>query len=206
MPATLTEWDARHRVAAQGPPAEPASIVRELMPLLPRGPALDIACGTGRHTLLLASHGHPVTAIDWSPAALEILEIRAREAHLAVQRNSTITAGSSRSAARIQLAEMDLENALLPRESFALILCIQYLQRSMFPQIAATLRPGGAVLFETFTRAQLSFAGGPRNPEYLLEPGKLRTAFPGLDLVFYRELCAGQGIASLFAQKPPRNI
>ena len=46
------------------PSAEPASFVMELLPLLPRGPALDLACGTGRHTLPLASRGRHVTAVD----------------------------------------------------------------------------------------------------------------------------------------------
>jgi len=54
---------------------------------------------------------------------------------------------------------------------------------------------------ETFTSAQLEFAGGPRNPAYLLETGELRDAFPGLRVLFYRELRAGQGIASLIARK-----
>jgi hypothetical protein len=57
------------------------------------------------------------------------------------------------------------------------------------------------LLFETFTRAQLEFNGGPRNPEYLLRSGELRNAFSGLRVLFYRELRAGQGIASLMAQK-----
>jgi hypothetical protein len=54
MPSSQSEWDAKHRLAAQAPAAEPAGIVRELLPLLPTGHALDLACGTGRHTLLLA--------------------------------------------------------------------------------------------------------------------------------------------------------
>ena len=37
MPANVTEWDARHREAAQNSPAEPASIVSEWLPLLPLG-------------------------------------------------------------------------------------------------------------------------------------------------------------------------
>jgi hypothetical protein len=59
------------------------------------------------------------------------------------------------------------------------------------------------VLFETFTRAQLDFAGGPRNPAHLLDLGELRNAFPRLAVLFYRELRAGQGIASLVARKTP---
>jgi hypothetical protein len=46
MPSSQSDWDAKHRLAAEAPPAEPASIVRELLPLLPAGPALDIACRT----------------------------------------------------------------------------------------------------------------------------------------------------------------
>ena len=100
------------------------------------------------------------------------------------------------------MAHADLLRAELPENSFELILCIHYLQRSLFPQFSRALRPGGVLLFETYTRAQLGFAGGPRNPEYLLEAGELRDAFPNLRVIFYRELCAGQGIASLVAQKP----
>src|SRR5258708_25369123 len=78
MPSSKSDWDAKHRLAAGAPPAEPASIVRELLPLLPSGPALDIACGTGRHALLLASRRQQVTAVDSSRVALKILEARAR--------------------------------------------------------------------------------------------------------------------------------
>jgi tellurite methyltransferase len=102
----------------------------------------------------------------------------------------------------IDLMHADLERLELPENSFELILCMQYLQRSLFSQLPRALRPGGVLLFETYTRAQLEFAGGPRNPEYLLEAGELRDAFPGLRVIFYRELRAGQGIASLVAQKP----
>jgi len=86
MPSGQSEWDAKHRLAAEAPASEPASIVRELLPLLPSGPALDIACGSGRHTLLLAARGQHVTAVDWSGAALEIVETRARSVGLALRR------------------------------------------------------------------------------------------------------------------------
>jgi hypothetical protein len=59
------------------------------------------------------------------------------------------------------------------------------------------------LLFETYTKAQLDFSGGPRNPAHLLDKGELRRAFPELQTVFYRELRAEQGIASLAARKPP---
>jgi tellurite methyltransferase len=199
MPANVAEWDARHRESARGSSAEPAGIVSEWLPLLPRGNALDIACGTGRHTLLLAAQGGWVTAVDWSGAALDILEERARQTMFPVTRGATVVAPRTRG---ICLVQVNLEEIRLPPASFSLILCLQYLQRSLFQQMARALQPGGLLLIETFTRAQLNYSNGPRNPAHLLEPGELRTAFPELHVLFYRELNAGQGIASLVAEKP----
>lgn len=201
MPANVSEWDARHREAAQNDIAEPASIVVEWLPLLPAGPALDLACGTGRNTLLLAERRHWVTAVDWSGTALDILEKRARKAKIHVTRADAAEMAAAR-VRGIRLIQADLEEIKLPEGAFSMILCLQYLQRSLFSEMARALRPGGMLLFETFTRAQLNYSGGPRNPAHLLEAGELRTAFPELQLLFYRELSAGQGIASLVAQKP----
>jgi tellurite methyltransferase len=200
MPANVTEWDARHREAAEDSPAAPASIVSEWLPLLPTGQALDLACGTGRHTLLLAGRGQSVTAVDWSGTALDILENRARKAKLYVSRADPATLAHSRIRG-IRLMQANLEDLQLPDASFSLVLCLQYLQRSLFSQMARALQPGGILLFETFTQAQLNYSGGPRNPAYLLEPGELRTSFPELHALFYRELNAGQGIASLVAER-----
>ena len=204
LPSNLpADWDARHRAAALGAPDEPASFVRELLPLLPTGPALDLACGAGRHTLLLAARQQEVTAVDSSSAGLETLERLARDAGLAVNRKrSSEKIVASRQG--VDLIHADLEQAILGVGSFSLILCVQYLQRSLFGQMERALAPGGMLLFETYTRAQLEFTGGPKNPDHLLEQGELRTAFSSLRLLFYRELRAGKGIASLIAQKPFR--
>jgi len=200
MPSNLSQWDARHQAGAEETPPEPASFVRELLPLLPMGPALDLACGSGRHTLLLAARGQAVTAVDGSRVALDVLERRARELHYGVSRigdRGRIAAPSL----GMQLVQADLEHATLAASSFSLILCLHYLQRSLFAAMQAALAPGGMLLFETYTTAQIESAGGPKNPAYLLEIGELRTAFPELRIVFYRELRAGKGIASLIAQR-----
>jgi len=202
MPSNLAEWDVRYRATAGNGPAEPAGIVCELLPLLPHGPALDLACGAGRHTLLIAKRSQPVTAVDGSPAALDSLAERARAENLNVHLEGSQKIVAEARDRHIRLVQADLERAILPAESFALILCIHYLQRSLHPQIEDALLPGGMLVFETYTRAQMEFAQGPHNPSFLLKTGELRAAFPSLDLVFYRELRAGQGIATLVAQKP----
>ena len=202
MPHSQSEWDAKHRLAAEAPPPEPASIVRELLPLLPSGPALDVACGTGRHALFLAARGQHVTAVDYSDVALDILEARAHSQHVRLRRGDSFHPPGRHLHGGLELVHTNLEEAQLPEHSYDLILCVQYLQRSLFPQMVRALRPDGVLLMETFTQAQMEFSGGPRNPALLLETGELRKAFPELCVLFYRELRAGVGIASLVAKNP----
>jgi SAM-dependent methyltransferase len=56
---------------------EPA--VRSLVESLPPGPALDAACGTGRHALRLAELGHDVTGFDVTPEMLRVAAERVPE-------------------------------------------------------------------------------------------------------------------------------
>jgi len=221
MPHTAEQWNERYRGALLGAPLEPAEILAECLPLLPTGPALDLACGAGRNTLFLAGRPQSVTAADYSAAALEILESRARAGGHPVERSvdryavthKGVLAPPQGPRGTIRIAEVDLERARLPENSFELILCFQYLQRSLFRGMEKALRPGGFLLFETYTRAQVDpdrvgvthrkdFPSGPHNPNYLLAAGELRTAFPTLETLFYRELRAGKGIATLLARRP----
>jgi len=200
MPSSPSEWDEKHRLAAKNVAEGPADVLRELLPLLPAGRALDLACGMGRNALNLAWRGYEVTAVDWSQAALDILEARGRDREFRVRRVQKVEEGKQPVRAGICLLQADLERFALPTNCFQLILCIRYLQRSLFSQIERALCPGGMLLFETYPQAQADFSGGPRDPRYLLHVGELRTAFPGLTALFYRELRAGQGIASLLAE------
>ncbi|HXY23413.1 MAG TPA: class I SAM-dependent methyltransferase [Candidatus Acidoferrum sp.] len=200
MPTSQSEWDEKHRLAAEDPAAEPAGILRELLPLVPAGPALDLACGTGRNALFLAESGRHVTAVDWSAAALHVLASRALEKKIPVRRIERLEAVKHPQGSGIELLQADLEKITLPKESYDAIVCVRYLQRTLFPQICRALRPGGLLLYETYTEAQLEFEGGPRDPAHLLKTGELRDSFPQLHVLFYRELRAGQGIASLVAR------
>src|SRR5258706_5335361 len=132
LPNRAAGWNEKHRAAAVEPLAEPAGFVRELLPLLPLGPALDLACGTGRHALLLASRHQPVTALDSSEVPLEILEQLADATHCAVTHVERAAQIPNRRQG-IQLWHAHLEEVHLPPEAFSLVLCLNYLQRSLFP-------------------------------------------------------------------------
>ena len=55
--------------------APPSDWIRRFAPLIPAGGAvLDLACGSGRHSRLLAEAGYRVEAVDRDASALEALQ------------------------------------------------------------------------------------------------------------------------------------
>jgi len=70
-----------------------------------------------------------------------------------------------------------------------------------YAPLAAALRPGGTVVYETFTTAQRAHGRGPTSPDHLLEPGELERAFEGLDVLFYEEVSEPDAVARLVARR-----
>ena len=206
MPSPADTWNSRYTDPSFHPAPQPNPFLLEALPFLPRGRALDLACGAGQNSVDLAARGWPVTATDVSISALDRAEALATSHNLPVRRASAsrIPPDFPRSHPEILLLRADLESFTLPASTFDVILCFRYLQRSLFPAIERALRPGGILVFETFTLDQLNFDRGPRNPDHLLHPGELRAAFPNLTHLFYREWKTGEAMASLLARKPSR--
>src|SRR5260370_6966559 len=124
MPCNQSDWNAKHRLAAAARPSDAASIVCELLSLLPAGSALDIACGTGRHALLLAERGQQVTAIDFSTTALDILEARARGTRVPVRRSKGFHEAARSFRGGLELMPADLDPTEFPSLCYYLVLSI----------------------------------------------------------------------------------
>jgi tellurite methyltransferase len=182
------EWDERYR-QGRTMPDEPDAFLVQNVSLLPKsGKALDIAMGTGRNALYLASLGFRVTGIDLSAVAVEKCRQKAERLGLPIE---AIVA--------------DLERSPLPTEQYDLIVNFYYLQRSLAPQIVAALKPGGVLVFQSFTIDQVQF-GRAWNPDYMLRPGELREMFADLETLFYHEgIIQGdrgpKAVASLIGRK-----
>ncbi len=200
MPYDTQEWDDRYRQPGYWAGKEPAEFLREVLPLLPRGTALDLASGEGRNAVFLAQQGYQVFAVERSRVGLEKTEALARENGVSCQWATQLTSPHKQSA-QLFLVQADLESFVLPSAQFDVVLCFKYLQRPLLPFLQRALRRHGMLVYETHTLAQLNFAGGPRSPEFLLQPGELRLAFSTMEILFYSELCAGKGMASLLARK-----
>ncbi len=157
--------------------------------LLPtRGLALDVACGRGRHAVWLARRGLSVTAIDRDDAAIRDLRTVVAAEHLDV----TVT-GRDLEGGAVSLGE----------EAYDVVVVVHYLHRPLFPALLQALRPGGLLLYETFTWQQATI-GRPTNPDFLLQSGELGRLVKPLEIVAAREgLHEGRFVASVVARRPP---
>ena len=82
----------------------------------------------------------------------------------------------------------------------------RFLYRPLCRHIEALLKPGGWLLYETFTVAQAELPGGPSRRALLLEDGELPTLFPGLEVHSFEQITscgeAPEATARLLARKP----
>ncbi len=135
--------------------AEPSSWVVAHASLVPAGgTVLDVAAGGGRHAKFFADRGHRVTAIDRDIGALIAL-------------------------AGIDAQRADLENGKpwpLPGRQFAGVVVTNYLHRPLFSALAASVAPGGVLIYETFAHGNGQY-GKPDNPDFLLNDNELLDAF-----------------------------
>jgi tellurite methyltransferase len=165
---TQDKWDKRYREA--GLPGAPAAVLLDNVHLLPRhGTALDLACGLGANSLLLAERGLRTHAWDISPVAIE--KLRA----VAVERQLPIVA--------------ELKDALrdpIPAAQFDVVVVAHYLERALTRAIIDALKVGGLLFYQTFTRTAVSVEG-PQKDEWRLADGELLTMFAPLRPVVYRE-------------------
>lgn len=159
-------WDRRHRDKGAG---EPEPFVVEMLPLLRRGLALDVAAGRGRHSLALARAGFSVAAVDYSTVAIAMLAGAARRERLP-----------------IRCVIGDLTAYPLRATGFDLILNVNFLERSLLPRFKRELKRGGALLVDTFLVDQAAL-GHPCDPRHMLEHWELRSLLAELELASYRE-------------------
>lgn len=143
------------------------------------GAALDLACGVGRDAVYLASLGWRVTAVDVLPDALD----RARGL-------------AGRYAAAIEPVEwclMDLEREAPTFERvFDLVVGFRYLHRPLFERLPDWLRPGGHVLYETFTTLHRERHGRPASDAHVLNPGELPQLLARFNLRHHSEAWRGE--------------
>ena len=179
-----TRWNAKF-LGGEAQSVDPDSLIVEAAASLPPTSALDLAGGAGRHALWLADRGWRVTLTDISDEGLALAEKRATAAGLSL-------------SLRREPAADTIAWATAHDIRFDLIIICWVLLREHFPTLPRLLAPGGRLLYKTYNAEHSRFREG-HSLRYALEPDELRSAFPSLDTVVYRE---SEGVAELIARTP----
>jgi len=165
-------WDARYATAPDLVwTGEPNRYVVQELAGLSAGRALDLAAGEGRNAVWLADRGWQVTAIDFSPVAVD------RGRQLARDRG-----------VRVAWVQADLRDEIPPPGRFDAVLVI-YLhlaaddRAQVLANAAAAVAPGGTLLVVGHDRANINGGiGGPQDPAVLYTPDEIVAELDGLSV------------------------
>lgn len=170
-------WNSRYAEPGYAYGTEPnAFLTSQKNYLKPGAKALAVADGEGRNGVWLAQQGLDVLSVDASEVGLR------KTQELAADRGVTI-----------RTKKVELTVWPWPEQKFDIVAAIYVhfppevrarLHRCMFE----ALKPGGVLILEAFTPAQLSYkSGGPPVAEMLYAADLLRTDFSGGEILLLEE-------------------
>lgn len=165
------KWEELYASGAR-PDRPPSDWVVNTVAALPNDlPLVDIAGGTGRHAVPAVLGGRAVVLVDFIERA--VARARQRDARV-----NGVVAG---------VAHLPLRKA-----SFGAVLVTNFLVRAVIPDVVKLLRPGGFLIYETYTidhqaLVERGLARGPTSAEYLLQADELPRLVRPLSIVEYWE-------------------
>ncbi len=166
-----TKWDKKYQNKPQLLEFRDASAqLIDALTGIPRGEALDLACGTGRNSLYLAQNNFEVDALDIAQVALDTLTQDAQRLDVTHLIHSTLT---------------DLDN-YTPEKQYDLIVMCNFLDRSLLQKTKDSLRSGGFYFVETY---MLDASNEKENSDKnnLLEKKELQKIFRDFEIIYYNE-------------------
>lgn len=165
------QWAARYAALLARDKA-PSRWVLQRIRTLPQGSRIcDVAGGIGRHAIPMAEMGHRVVLVDFIEAAVRV-----------AMQGSPDVAGVVADARSLPLKE----------GVFDAVLVTNFLDRDLVPALIALLKPGGHLLYETYTTDHVALvaaglASAPRSARYLLRPAELPALLAPLQILDSRE-------------------
>jgi SAM-dependent methyltransferase len=169
-------WDQRYDTEEYVYGTRPNGFLERAVAALPPGDALSLAEGEGRNAVHLAALGFRVTAVDASAVGL------AKARRLAEARGVEIdTVVADLADYPVEADRWDLVASVfchIPAAARAVL----------HRRVVAGLRPGGRLVLEAYTPAQLGRGtGGPPVVELMMSLDALRRELRGLDFIEARE-------------------
>jgi SAM-dependent methyltransferase len=128
-------WEEKYKAGVH-PETEPDPILSQALAFAPpKGRALDVACGRGRHAIALARRGYEVDAVDLSPMGLASARERAE-------------------GLRVRWIEADLDVWEPPEGVYAVVVCVDFSDERLVPRLLRALAPGGVLAYAGRHRGQ----------------------------------------------------
>jgi len=169
-------WNERYAVPEYIYGTEPNAFLAEHAGEL-RGPVLCLAEGEGRNGVFLATLGLEVHAVDQSEVGLAKAQALARDRNVTIRTEVADLADFEPEAGRY--GSVVSISAHLP----------SVIRDRLYPLVERALKPGGIVLLEAYSEAQLKWdTGGPGNLDMLMSAAKITREFPNLEPLLLREL------------------
>ncbi len=156
-----------------------------------QGQVLDLACGKGQNGLYLKQNN-----IDLLFADIQQVHLANLVTHEYVDQSNVWCADfeSETQIDAIKLSKMQLQGVIVFR----------YLHRPLFNALKKSVKPGGLVIYETFTKQNKQF-GRPNRDQFLLKEGELKSLFKDWEILFYFEGIKhnpDRAVAQIVCQKP----
>ena len=170
-------WDERYSEKEYVYGTEPNAFLSSAVKYLPAGKVLCVAEGEGRNAVFLAEQGYQVVAVDSSSVGLD------KAQQLAQSRK-----------VKIETVVADLADFYIEPESLMGVVSIfchlpPPLRLSLHQNIVKGLQPGGVLVLEGYTPAQLEYGtGGPPVKELMLSLTILQEELGELEFIHAEEL------------------
>ncbi len=128
---------------------------------------LDLACGSGRNSILFSNKNYKIIAVDINSKYLNSF--------------------NGNNIYRILADIEDVAKWPFIEKSFDIIIVVNFLNRKIFKNIFKSLKKDGYLIYETFGEGQEKI-GKPKNKEFLLKKNELLKISKELKLIAYEEV------------------
>lgn len=169
-------WNERYAVDEYVYGTEPNSFLAEHASML-AGPVLSLAEGEGRNGVFLATLGLKVHGVDASDVGL-----------------AKAQALASARGVEIQTEVADLGVFHPEADHYGSVISIfahlpSVVRKRLYPLVERSLKPGGLIVLEAYSRAQLTRStGGPKDLDMLMTVAEIEREFPNCYPVLLREV------------------
>lgn len=168
----MTTWDERFRRGDYPQNPDPSPVLRNYVEELPAGRALDVATGTGRNAVFLATAGYTVDAVDQSREGLRIA------------RENAATRGVD---GPVNWIQADIPTFGFSTGTYDLVTISFYRAVDRFPDVVESLVPGGYLFVEHHLRSTEETTSGPSSDRYRFGANELLHTSLDLTVLYYDE-------------------